>query len=485
MTGPPSGREEARVAARFGNMLAGALAGSRGFDPARLAPDGDLACRFRDAFAAVEARRAAGEMGFFDLPFDRAAAARVADAARAVERFDALVVIGIGGSAVGAKAVRDALLPPFWNERSPEARAGRPRLYVLDNPDPATVLALLGRLDLRNTAVNVVSKSGTTSETTANFMVVWDHLRRALDEDAARSPADATGLASRSAGLRHASAGAPARRLVITTGPAGPLRRLAKDIGARCLPVPGNVGGRFSVLSAAGLLPAAAAGLDVDALLGGAGEMVRRCATPVLRDNPAGLVATLLHAAHAETGARGHVLMPYGDRLRGLGPWFRQLWAESLGKSRDMAGAAVEAGPTPLSALGAQDQHSLLQLLMDGPMDKVVVFVACRSPGEDVAAPAVFPPESGTAYLEGRGLFELLDAERRATTEALRRAGRMNMTVSLDVLDARSLGALLMLFQIAVVYAGALYGVDPLDQPGVELGKKLARELLAGANASS
>ncbi len=495
MTRSPSGRAERddgrqrrgqapRVAVRCGNMLAGALAGSRGFDPARLAEDGDLAGRFRGAFSAVEARRAAGDMGFFDLPFDGEAAVRVSDAARAVERFDALVVIGIGGSAVGAKAVRDALLPPFWNERAPTARAGRPRLYVLDNPDPATVLALLGRLDLRNTAVNVVSKSGTTAETTANFMVVWDRLRRALDEGPARGPASAEGPASPSAGLRHGSSRDAARRLVVTTGSAGPLRRLAEDLGAVCLPVPGNVGGRFSVLSAAGLLPAAAVGLDVDALLGGAGEMARRCATPVLRDNPAGLVATLLHAAHVETGAWGHVLMPYGDRLRGLGAWFRQLWAESLGKSRDLTGATVDAGPTPLSALGAQDQHSLLQLLMEGPMDKAVVFVACRSPGEDVAAPAVFPPEFGTAYLEGRGLFELLDAERRATADALRRAGRMNMTVSLDVLDARSLGALFMLFQVAVVYAGALYGVDPLGQPGVELGKKLARELLADGDAS-
>lgn len=471
MTGSSPGREEPRAAApggargvrgvvRWDNMQAGALGGARGFDPARLVAGGDLARRFRDAFAAVGARRAAGEMGFFDLPFDREAAGRMSDAARALRRFDALVVIGIGGSAAGAEVLRGALLPRFWNERDPDARAGRPRLYVLDNPDPATVLELLRRLDFRNTAVNVVSKSGTTSETTANFMVVWDRLRRAAGEDAAR-------------------------RLVVTTGPAGPLRSLAERQGARCLLVPDNVGGRFSVLSAAGLLPTAVAGLDVDALLDGAGEMVQRCATEVLRDNPAGLVATLLHAAHAETGARGHVLMPYGDRLRGLGPWFRQLWAESLGKSRDAAGAAVEAGPTPLSALGTRGQHSLLQLLMEGPRDKAVVFVACRSAGDDVAVPAGFPPDFGAAYLEGRSLFELMDAQRRATAEALRRAGRMNMTVLVDVLDARSLGALLMLFQIAAVYAGALYGVDPLSQPGVELGKRLARKLLAGNGASS
>lgn len=457
----------------YGNMLAGVLAGG-GTNPERLAADGDLAHRFDKAFREVEDRRESGEMGFFALPFDREAEARACEAARSASGCDALVVIGIGGSALGTKALRGALLPPFWNELDAAERSGpqrrrggpwttprlseptlgpRPRLYVLDNPDPATASALLGRLDLRRTALNVVSKSGSTAETMANFMVVWDRLKQAAGQDAAQ-------------------------RLVVTTGRAGPLRRLAESLGATCLPIPENVGGRFSALSAVGLLPAVAVGIDAAALLDGAADMVRRCEVPSLRENPAGMVATLLHAADAEAGAGIHVFMPYADRLRWLAAWFQQLWAESLGKARDRTGATVETGPTPLPALGANDQHSLLQLLMEGPRDKAVVFVACRDPGEDLPVPQLFGDEPDVSHSSASTLFQLLDCEQRATADALRRAGRMNMTVTLDQVDARSLGALIMLFQIAVVYAGALYGVDPLNQPGVELGKKLARELI-------
>ncbi len=470
----PAAADQRAVSVDYGNMLAGVLEGPGGFDSQRLAGRGDLAGRFRGAFDDVEGRRATGEMAFFDVPSDRAAVAAALAAARAVRRFDALVVIGIGGSAVGAKALGGALLPPFWNEMDAAARAAasapagaaprgrhpvfpRPRLYVLDNPDPATVSGLLARLDLHSTAINVVSKSGATAETMANFMVAWERLRRAAGEDAGR-------------------------RLVVTTGRAGPLRRLARDLGATWLPAPDNVGGRFSALSSAGLMPAAAVGVDVRELLDGAGEMALRCATPVLRDNPAGMIATLLHAAHAEGGASVHVLMPYADRLRWFAAWFQQLWAESLGKALDRSGAVVETGPTPLPAVGATDQHSVVQLLMEGPRDKVVVFVACRSPDEDVVAvPAAFPREAATSYLQDRNLFQLLDGGRRATADALRRSGRLNMTVAVDALNARSLGGLLMLFQIAVAYAGSLYGVDPLNQPGVELGKRIARELLGAS----
>lgn len=447
------------IAVEYANMLAGVLAGPGGLDPARLSEEGDLARRFRRAFEDVEGRRASGEMGFFDVPFDREAEAEALRAGRLVRGCDALVVIGIGGSALGAKALGGALLPSFGGgteARGPGPAAGHPRLHVLDNPDPASVTALLDQLDLRRTAINVASKSGATAETIANFSVAWDRLRRAAGEDAAG-------------------------RLVVTTGRSGPLRRLAAGLGAACLTVPDNVGGRFSALSAAGLMPAAAAGVDAGALLAGARDMALRCRARVLRENPAGALATLLHAAHSEAGASVHVLMPYADRLRWFAAWFQQLWAESLGKARDRSGSLVETGPTPLPASGATDQHSLLQLLMEGPRDKAVVFVACRSPDKDVAVPPLFANEAAVSHLQGVGLFELLETERRATAEALRQAGRMNMTVWADRLGPRALGGLLMLFQIAVVYAGALYGVDPLDQPGVERGKQLARELLGGS----
>ena len=440
----------------FANMLAGRV-GSGGIDPARL--EGDLAERFREAHRTVAARRASGELGFWALPGDRGLARRTREVADAVGGgCDDVVVVGIGGSALGAAALRDGLLGPWWNELDADARGGAPRLHVLDNPDPDSAEALLGRLDLARTVFNVVSKSGSTAETLALFLIARARMRKALGARRARD------------------------RIVVTTDARwGALRELAEEEGLASLPVPRSVGGRFSVLSPVGMLPAALAGIDVEAVLAGAAAMADRCAGPDLATNPAGILATLLHAADSDGGARIQVFMPYADRLRGFAYWVRQLWAESLGKAVGTDGAPAGTGPTPLTAFGAADQHSVLQLLMEGPRDKVVVFFGRARPAREVTIPQAFAEKPAFSYLGGHTLHGLLDRERRATAEALRRAGRMNMTVAVDRIDARALGGLLMLFQIAVVHAGALYGVNPLDQPGVELGKSLTCGLLGRA----
>ncbi|MCE2399102.1 MAG: glucose-6-phosphate isomerase [Gemmatimonadetes bacterium] len=436
-----------------GNALHEGLGGA-GVDPKRL--EGDLADRFRAAHAAVEERRRTGEMGFFRLPGDEELAARSRAAADDLGRdVDALVVIGIGGSALGLAAIRDALLPAGWNELDDEARRGRPRLYILANPDPDTLTALLPRIDPERTLFNVVSKSGTTAETLAQLMVIWSGLEAALGAD-----------------------GLPRRLVVTTSSGRGPLAELAASRGLRLLPIPEAVGGRFSVLSPVGAFPASVLGVDIDELLMGAREAAARSAHPTLAENPAGMLATLLHLADTELGHPVQLFMPYADGLRGFAYWAQQLWAESLGKALDTEGRLVETGPTPLPAFGATDQHSILQLMMEGPRDKVVVFLAPEAPRRDIVVPPVLRDYPALSYLGGHTLFELLQGERRATAEALRRAGRMNMTITFERLDARSLGGLFMLFQIAVAYAGALYGVDPLDQPGVELGKVLTGGLL-------
>ncbi len=437
----------------FANAVAGVVPGT-GVDPDRL--HGDLAARFRDAHAAVEARRRAGEMGFFALPADRDLAVRTAAVAATIApRFESLVVIGIGGSALGTAALRDALLPPAWNELDAASRGGRPRLHLMDNPDPDSVAALLGRLNPARTCFNVVSKSGSTAETMAHLLVAWDWVESALGP------------------------GGPRERFVVTTSPGrGPLRKLAGDHGLLTLDVPHAVGGRFSALSPAALFPAAATGIDTGAVLAGAAGMAARCSAPELQQNPAGVLATLLHVADTEMSCPVHVFMPYADRLRGLAYWIQQLWAESLGKAVDRKGRLVESGPTPLPSFGAGDQHSVLQLIMEGPRDKIVVFLGREVPERDVGIPERFAEDPALACLGGHTLFGLLDAERRATAEALRRAGRPNLTVMTEQLDAHAVGGLLMLFQIAAVYAGEFYGVNPLDQPGVELGKKLAFGLM-------
>lgn len=436
----------------YGNMIAPRVAG--GVDAAAL--EGPLASDFRRAHARFEERRAAGELGFLDLPYARDTLDQVRELADGFGQwFEDLVVLGIGGSGLGAIALRDALLAPFWNQRSEEEREHFPRLHVVDNPDPATFGALLHLLDPARTLFNVISKSGATAETMAQYLVVRDRVDRAVGADKARG------------------------HFLFTTDPArGVLRQLAEAEGIPALPVPENVGGRFSVLSPVGLLPAAACGVDVEALLAGAAAMEERCRSPELAENPAGMLAALLHHADTARGRPIHVLMPYADRLRPLAAWFQQLWAESLGKARTEGGEERAVGPTPLAALGATDQHSLLQLLMEGPHDKVVLFVDVEDPGEDVPIPGRHPGIDALAYLGGHSLGELLATERRATAEALRRAGRPNATFHLPRVDAGTVGALLMLLQIATVYAGALYGVNPLDQPGVELGKQLTYGLM-------
>jgi glucose-6-phosphate isomerase len=297
---------------------------------------------------------------------------------------------------------------------------------------------------------NVVSKSGTTAETMAQFLIVREKLAQVFPDDGYR------------------------RHLIFTTDPAkGVLRQLADAEDIATLPIPENVGGRFSVLSAVGLLPAALIGIDIKRLLQGAADMDERCRTADLSANPAGMFAMLQYIAHTTAGAPIHVMMPYSDRLYLTADWFRQLWAESLGKRKTRDGRDVFTGPTPVKALGATDQHSQVQLYMEGAFDKTVTFLSVESDAIDLTIPQLYSEIPALAYLGGHTLAELLNAERTATAAALASAGRMNLTIRLPALDAYAMGQLLMMLQIATVYAGALYGVNPLDQPGVELGKEL------------
>lgn len=405
-----------------------------------------LAPRLAAAAARFDAMVAAGRLGFRELEAQAAERARVADWAASVRRgLDDVIVLGIGGSALGAVCLRTALLPRDWNVRSASQRDGRPRLHVLDNVDPRSVAGVLELVDLKRTRVLVVSKSGSTAETMAQYLLVR---------------------------ARLAEAGLPAREhLAFITDPEkGALRKLASSEGIPTFDVPPNVGGRFSVLSPVGTLPAALLGLDVEGLIAGAMAMRDRCTGAALRENPALAFAALQWRAHAEAGQGNHVLMPYSDALRDLAPWFVQLWAESLGK-RTAGGAHV--GPTPIAAVGATDQHAQVQLFMEGPRDKTVTFVDVESHPDDLAIPHGEGAPADLAYLRGHSFGELLRTECRATARALARQGRPTMTLRVSSVDAWHLGGLFMLFELATIYAAGLYDVDPLDQPGVELGKQL------------
>jgi glucose-6-phosphate isomerase len=443
----------------YNNMLRPRLGGERGIDPARL--DG-LADRFREVQADVDRRRSSGELGFYQLPY---ASELIEEIARfgdgPGQSFENIVILGIGGSALGTIALRTALLDPFWNELESAERDFFPRLYVLDNVDPHTVGTFLRRIDLRRTLFNVVSKSGGTAETMSQYLIVRQMLEAELGD-----------------GFR--------RHLLFTTDPEkGVLRKLAVEEGIAALPIPPNVGGRFSVLSAVGLLPAALVGIPIRELMEGAREMDERCRTDELRQNPAAMFAALQWLADTESGAPIHVMMPYSDRLRDVADWFRQLWAESLGKQKNRAGGDVFVGPTPVKSLGATDQHSQVQLYIEGPFDKTICFLAERNPRDDLSIPSLHSDVGELGYLGGHSLGELLRTEMDATAAALTQRGRMNMTLEVEQVDARSIGQLFQLLQIATVYAGALYDVDPLDQPGVELGKQLTYGIMGRAGFES
>lgn len=400
------------------------------------------------------ARRAAGKLPFYDLPRARPGLAAALEMARRTrESADNLLVLGIGGSALGTLAIHRALNPGTHNLLPRTARNG-PRLFVCDNVDPQGFGEVLDLLVPSETVVNVVSKSGGTAETLAQFLAVRRWLIAALGTDGAR------------------------RRIVVTTDPQdGFLRRLARQEGLRALDVPRGVGGRFSVLTPVGLFPLATVGVDVEGLLAGAAHMDGYASQADPWDNPAYLFA-LVHALLYRRGRNVHVMMPYSDALREVADWFRQLWAESLGKRFALDGREVFTGPTPVKSLGTTDQHSQVQLYMEGPQDKVVTFVQVAQPGRDLALPAEFPGEAEVEYLQGKTMGQLLAAEKRGTEAALTRAGRPNLTLTLPRLDAHGVGQFLHLLQVATVFSGGLMGIDPLDQPGVELGKQLTFALM-------
>jgi glucose-6-phosphate isomerase len=403
------------------------------------------ACRAAKApMARLRRSLDSGRYGFDAILDDRRAIrAAVAQGERLRRGADTLVVDGIGGSALGALTLEKTLGPH------------RRRLLILDNVDPEFVRESLNGLDPERTAVNVVTKSGSTAETMANLLVLLDWMEKRL-------------------GPRHV------RRWCATTDPKkGDLLELARRLGIPTVSVPPNVGGRFSVLTAVGLVPAVFLGIDVDALMQGARDMRAHCWQAPPERNVGVLGATLLHLMAKRRGRSIQVLMPYCNALVPLADWYRQLWAESLGKRLNRRGRLVETGQTPVTSLGATDQHSQVQLYVEGPHDKVVTFVEVESFRKNVRIPRLHRDLASLGYLGGSSLGELLSAERRGTEIALTDAGRPSFTYRLPRLSAHVLGQLFYLFEFQTALSGELYGIDAFNQPGVE-GGKIATYALMG-----
>lgn len=350
-----------------------------------------------------------------------------------------VAVLGTGGSSLGAAALV-AL-----------RRAGEdgPEVFVADRLDGVAVDNLLRPELLADTGFVVVSKSGGTAETVSLALLAADHMAQALGEG-----------------------GAIGEHFLFISEPGdNPLRRLAGELEARVLDHDPDLGGRYGVLSANGLLPAAIAGMDIRAVRAGARAVLRQALDAEdAFEVPAALGAMVQVALKREREVSQSVLMPYASQLEPFAFWYRQLWAESLGKSGQ--------GTTPLNALGPVDQHSQLQLYLDGPIDKLFTVIALDHAGRGPVMNGRLTRLIGVDYLANRSTGDLIAAMQRATVEALAARGRPVRTLTLKVLDETAMGALFMHFMLETLVAAALWGVDPFGQPAVEESKKRARRYL-------
>ncbi|MDH7599264.1 MAG: glucose-6-phosphate isomerase [Sedimentisphaerales bacterium] len=436
----------------YRNVLSCVIGKEHGISPRQLR---SLGTKTRPIIRTIQSLREKGLERYRELPYDRSNPRKVKALVKRLRPLcDDLVVLGIGGSALGNIALQTALNPYLYN-LDPAQRDG-PRLFILDNIDPVQFVSFLDWIEPRldRTIFNVISKSGRTSETAAQMLIIWDMLTKRLGP------------------------GQLKEHVVATTDPrTGTLRCIVEQEGLMCLEVPEGVGGRFSVLSPVGLFSAAMCGIDIDRLLAGARAMDKRVSSEEFLQNPAAIIAAI-NWHYYQQGKTISVMMPYSYQLKDMADWYRQLWAESLGKARDTKGRLVHVGPTPVKALGATDQHSQIQLYREGPNNKLFTFLYAQRYPRDVRIGPSLQSAPELDFLAGRTLGQLLDAERKATQYALIVDQRPCLDVIFDKIDAYSVGQFIYLYEVATSIAGRLFGIDPYDQPAVELGKDATYALM-------
>lgn len=413
-----------------------------------------LASRAAEAKSKIAAGAAEHKHGFgwYDLPEQDLTAVR--ETARWLSGYDAIVHVGIGGSALGNLMLHQALLPMYFNEH-PHGPDGskRPRFYLADNPDPDKANSIWERVKGSRVALIGVSKSGSTAETMSQFL--W--FRSKLTEQNGAAPDQDT--------------------LVITDPKSGVFRAYANAIGCRSLEIPPTVGGRYSVLTPCGLVTAAALGADIDELIAGAAAMKHYLMNVPTDEDPAVHLA-LLHHFHEVNGRPMAVLMPYANRLETFAEWFAQLWGESLGKEG--------LGTTPVRVLGAIDQHSQVQLYTAGPDDKFFTLIDAGPRSGEIVLPDIADESlKSLSYLSGRKMGQMLSYEAMSTAAALIKAGRPVCWIELEKIDARTIGSLVFFYEYLTALTGGIMMIDPFDQPGVEQGKKYTYGMMGRDGFSS
>lgn len=378
------------------------------------------------------------KQGFYEILDDLSTIKKIESFTKKIKgKYKFIVVLGIGGSALGTICLQQSLKHCFENELK---NSNSPRLYVLDNIDPVLISEIEDIIDYKKTLFIVITKSGTTPETLTQYF----HFRSKLE----------TALGKSKKINDHF--------IFVTDGKKGQLRQIANEEKITTFEIPENVGGRFSVLTSVGLLPAALIGIDIQKLVAGAKEMRKKFFSKNLTENLPYQIATIQYLLNKK-GKFINVIMPYSQKLIRFADWYRQLLAESIGKKLNNKGQEIFAGITPINALGVTDQHSQLQLYNEGPNDKLIIFLESSYANKKLA--------TGT-------FAKLMQAELKGTQEALTKNQRPNITLHLPAIDAKNLGELLFLFQAATAFLGELFDINTYDQPGVELSKILTKKYL-------
>ena len=374
-------------------------------------------------------------------------------AAMVENRFDNVLILGLGGSALGGKAVCEALLPPYWNFLTKEQRNNYPRIFFLDNIDPDQMNALLKILDLKKTLVNVVTKSGSTAEVMAQYMVLKDLMEKELGDDYRKNV------------------------IATTDKNIGILKQLSDQEGYKTFYIPDDVEGRFSVFSAVGLLPFALVGINIEEITQGIKDMDLALKNTDINYNIAAQNALIHYLMDVKKGKKISVIMPYSNRLRFVADWYCQLWAESLGKERDKNNNIVNTGQTPVKAIGVTDQHSQIQLYNEGPNDKIINFLRVKEFDTILEIPNIFE-YTGISYLGGKTMNQLFQAEADSTMASLIDYKRPNVTITIPKVTPYYLGQLLYMLEVQTAITGALYNIDAFNQPGVEQSKNYTYALM-------
>lgn len=394
----------------------------------------------------IEAR----SQGFYKITDDEQTIKKIEDFAAKVEgKYKHIVVLGIGGSALGAICLQQSLKTFSENE----GKGNSARLHIIDNIDPIFLTEVEEIIQYDKTLFLVITKSGSTPETLAQYF----YFRKRCEEK---------NLIQK-------------EHFVFITDPEkGLLRKIAEEENIPSFEIPENVGGRFSVLTPVGLLPAKLIGIDIGKILEGAKKSRDQFLSKDFSTNLSFQLATIQFLLNQKCKTI-NVLMPYSQKLIRLADWYRQLLAESIGKKFNNEGKEVFTGITPINALGVTDQHSQSQLYNEGPNDKLIIFIEVEKLGPELPIPNLKPEAPEVSFLKNISFNKLLQTEKQGTEMALTENNRPNITIKIDEVSPETLGELFMFLEASIAFLGEFFNINAFDQPGVELSKNLTKELLS------